>query len=460
MRARIFNVMQYEKHPETGEVLITEDRIISTVAHKSIKEWAYICHDSDVYSQADEEDDPKHVQGQKKPRHWHIVMKCSNAVDVSLIAKWLGIPENFVDVPKGAGAFLDCVQYLTHEDLKQQGMGKRLYSDECVKSNIDFRAQLDKRVENRLKYGRDLDPKDQMRHNVMYGGWTLRQCEDSDKITYMNDLERLKKYRLDYIQNRAPMPEIRINYYIDGLGGIGKNTASKALARSLFPEYEHEEDCYFEIGGDKVSLDGYDGQPVIIWNDRRAYDFIMTWGKGETFDIFDSHPTGSRHSIKYGSLRLINAVNIVNGIENYADFLDGLVGEYTSRDGVEHKVEDKGQSYRRFPIILCLREKDFDVLLNKGIAEGTREYTQYIGYRNMVGNFGRVAEKLEGKAQETVMIDMLRPALECTAQVKAKEAQKISDPEQIPDEFKDYGKQGAPPDEFVDVSELEELPFN
>lgn len=440
MRARVFNIMQYEKHPETGEVLLTEDRIISAVNHKSIKEWAYICHDDDVYSQADEENNPLHVQGKKKPRHWHIVLKCSNAVEVSVIAKWLDIPENFIDVPKGAGAFLDCVQYLTHEDLKQQGLGKRLYDDDKVKANFDFRADLDKRIENRLKYGRDLDPKDQMRHNVMYGGWTLRQCEDSDKITYMNDLDRLKKYRLDYIQNRAKMPEFRINYYIDGLGGIGKNTAAKVLARTLYPDIDHEEDCYFEVGGDKVSLDGYDGQPVIIWNDRRAYDFIMTWGKGETFDIFDSHPTGSRHSIKYGSLRLVNAVNIVNGVEPYTEFLDGLVGEYKDRQGNEHKVEDKGQSYRRFPIILCLREKDFDVLLNKGIANGTREYTQYIGYKNIVGNFGRVAENLSDRAQEVVMMDMIKPAIDCTEKVKAKEHTKISDPDLIPEEFKQYGK--------------------
>lgn len=439
MKSRTFNIMQYENHPETGEPLLNEETIKKALEHKSLKEWAYICHDGDVYSEKDELDNPNHVQGQTKPRHWHIVIKAGYAIDVTVIAKWFGIAENFVDVPKGAGAFLDCVQYLTHENLKQQGMGKRLYEDERVIANFDFRSRLDKRTENRLKYGVDLDPKDQMRHNVMYGGWTLTQCEESDPLVYMADMDRLKKYRLDYLQKRAPLPLLRLNYYVDGPGGIGKNTASRALAKSLYPDLA-DCDCYFEVGGDKVSFDGYDGQPVIIWNDRRARGFISTFGREETFDIFDSHPTNSKHSIKYGAVRLVNSVNIVNGVDSYQDFLNGLAGEYKTKDGQEFKSEDRGQSYRRFPIILCLRERDFDVLLNKGVAEGTREYEQYVGYKNLVGSFGEVAKKLEGRARDVVMVQMMEPALEVTEKVKQVETTKISNPEEIPEEFKQYGK--------------------
>lgn len=455
MKSRTFNIMQYEVHPDTGEPLLNEETIVKALAHKSIKKWAYVCHDEDVYSEKDEEDNPDHKQGDIKPTHWHIVMKAGYAIDVSVIAKWFGIPENFVDVPKGAGAFLDCVQYLTHEDLKQQGMGKRLYADDKVKANFDFRAELDKRTVNRMKYGKDLDPKDQMRHNVLYGGWNLLQCEKSDPLVYMADIDRLKKYRLDYLQNRAEMPLLRTNYYIDGQGGIGKNTASRALARVLFPDYEGQ--CFFEVGGDKVSFEGYDGEPVIIWNDRRAAGFVGSFGREETFDIFDSHPTDARHNVKYGSVRLVNAVNIVNGVEPYIDFLNGLAGEYTTRDGQEMKAEDKGQSYRRFPIILCLRETDFDVLLNKGVAEGTREYEQYIGYMNIVGSFGAVAKKLEGRAREKVEFDLLKPVLEFTEKVKQIESTKIEDPDSIPDEFSSYGQQGSV--EFTDIRDKDKLPF-
>lgn len=444
--SRIFNIMQYEKHPVSGESLIDEDTIKIALAHKTIKQWAYICHDADVYSDKDKAD-IGYKPGGIKPRHWHIVCRCDRYEDVSVIAKWFKIPENFVEVPKGHGAFLDCVQYLTHEDLKQQGMGKRLYADEKVKANFDFRAELDRRAENRLKYGADLNEKEQLRYNVMYGGWSLARCEKEDPLLYMRDVDRLKKLRMDYLQRRAAMPTLRINYYIDGAGGIGKNVASRALAKSLFPDYEGQ--CFFEVGGDKVSFEGYDGEPVIIWNDRRAAGFIAAFGREETFDIFDSHPTNARHHVKYDSVRLVNPVNIVNGVEDYQDFLNGLAGEYKTRDGQEMKAEDKGQSYRRFPIILCLRENDFDVLLNKGVANGTREFDQYIGYRNLKGSFARTAQMLEGRAQEVVQMHMLHPAIKATERIKEQEASKIEDLDKVPDEFKQYVKEADA--DIVDV---------
>ena len=54
-RGRVFNIMQYVNHPETGEPLLNEDTIKVALAHKTIKQWAYVLHDKDVYSQADEE---------------------------------------------------------------------------------------------------------------------------------------------------------------------------------------------------------------------------------------------------------------------------------------------------------------------------------------------------------------------------------------------------------------------
>ena len=43
-----------------------------------------------------------------------------------------------VDIPKGRGAFLDCVQYLTHSSEKCQEEGKALYPDSEVFSNFDW----------------------------------------------------------------------------------------------------------------------------------------------------------------------------------------------------------------------------------------------------------------------------------------------------------------------------------
>lgn len=75
LRARVYNIMQYEKHPTTNEILLTEETIKKALEHDSIMQWAYIRHDKDVYSLKDEKDDPSHKRGEFKPPYWHIVLR-------------------------------------------------------------------------------------------------------------------------------------------------------------------------------------------------------------------------------------------------------------------------------------------------------------------------------------------------------------------------------------------------
>ena len=395
MRARIFNIMQYEKHPETGEVLLTEDKIkVALLSHKTIKRWAYVCHDKDVYSALDEEQNPEHEEGKVKPRHWHIVLECpTHALEIGVVAKWFGIADNFVETAKGAGAFLDCVQYLTHEREEQQQLGKRLYLDKEVKANFDFRKELDTRAENKAKYGKDLNERDRIRYRVLYEGLTLRQLCVENPLAYQNDYSTLDKFRYKYITDRAEMPKTRINYYVCGRGGIGKGLICKAIARSLYPSLKDDDDIFFEVGAKGVPFDGYDGQPVIIWNDRRSVDLLEELGgRGNVFNVFDTHPTKGKQNVKYASVNLCNEVNIVNSVEPYKEFLDGLVADYDKKRKKKVIVEDKGQSYRRFPMIIPLHEEDFDLLMNRGFYYGTKEYEQYIEYNNIRGNMQRIAE--------------------------------------------------------------------
>lgn len=415
MRARTFNIMQYEKHPDTGEPLLNEDKIkLALEGHKSLKQWAYICHDSDVYSAADELNDSNHKQGMKKPRHWHIVISAPNAVETSVIAKWFSISENFVDCPKGAGAFLDCINYLTHEDDNQQAMGKVLYSDDCVKSNFNWREKLDNRAINKAKYGRDLSDKDQMRQDVLVYGKTLKECFESNSLLYANDLDTLKKLRGQYLANLQP-PTTRINFYVCGNGGEGKGVTCRALARALFPNYKDDCDRFFETGAKGSAFDGYDGQPVIIWNDRRAIDLLEELhGRGNVFNVFDTHPTKQKQNVKYSSIGLVNSVNIVNSVQPFEEFLNGLAGEYADKNGnlIKSEMSQRSQSYRRFPLIIALHKNDLDVLINRGFM-GEGSYEEYMMYSSIIGNFGRVralcgdnnekALEVEGRLTEPIV---------------------------------------------------------
>lgn len=454
IKSRIFNVMQYEQHPETGEVLLTEEKIKDALAHRTIKRWAYVCHDEDVYSALDEEHNPDHHKGEKKPRHWHIVIEMgSNQVEVGVIARWLGIADNFVNVAKGHGAFLDCVQYLTHEDDKQQGLGKRLYDDDRVTANFDFRYELDARAERKARYGRDLNEKDRLRNEVLYHGMTLREVVEKHPLEYQEDFSYLEKCRLRYISNIADMPNNRINYYVEGRGGIGKGLISRAIARALIDREGNmfDDDIYFEVGADRASFEGYDGQPVIIWNDCRAITLLQKLGGRENvFNIFDLFPPKIKQNIKYGSVRLNNVINIVNSVQPYTEFLDGLAGEYTSKNGETQHAEDKGQSYRRFPFFLVLHEEDYDLGMNKGVFEGTREYEQYMTYRGIRGNMQRIVDRCGSNYELRDMLSgkTLAPVIEKHDMMRERlQHEQQGTDEEIMKEFSDYGTMKGASDE-------------
>ena len=448
MKSRIFNIMQYEKHPETGEVLLTEEKIkIALLSHRMIKRWAYILHDKDVYSELDMEQNPEHVAWTVKPPHWHVVIEMgTRQIEVGVIAKWFGIAENYVETAKGAGAFLDCVQYLTHEQEKQQMLGKRLYEDDEVKANFKFRDELDKRVENRAKYGRDLNLKERLRMEVLLKGMTLRELVDKYPYEYMQDFPYLERCRLRYISKIAPMPQTRINFYIEGPGGIGKGLISRAIARAIVDrDYQmKDEDIFFEVGADKTSFEGYDGQPVLIWNDCRAITLLEKLGGRENvFNVFDPRPSAIQQNIKYGSIRLNNEINIVNSVQTWSEFLDGLAGDY-NKNGNRQKAEDKGQSYRRFPFFLVLHEEDYDLGMNKGVFDGTREFEQYMMYRGLRANMRRIAARL-GNNPELYNMEtkkLVEPVIDGHDTLKGLMiSRQQCDGEGNYEEFKDNGKQ-------------------
>lgn len=428
-------VEQYQKGDRSDSVTAVISELNTAFANQ--EQSVIISRDEYIAVKCPEEETI--YAGDPKPAHYHIVLQTEDAYSIPTIANWFGIEPQYVEIPKGKNKhkFADCVKYLTHESDKEQQKGKHFYSDAEVHANFDFRDMID-----HADAAKNIDSatdKERMRAEVLLEGKTLARCRAENPILFADDMEKLKKLRGEYLAT-VPMPPIRINYYIEGAGGIGKGTLSRLLAKQLFPNLTDDE-CFFEVGASGVALDGYDGQPVIIWHDRRAASLIQELsGRGNVFNVFDVHPARIRQNVKYSCATLVNAVNIIDGIEPYSDFLDGLAGEYTDRFNVEHTSEDKSQSYRRFPMIICLRENDFDCLVNKGFAEGTREFEEYICYKKVMGNFGKVMSRLEGAALDKVVVKMTQPIADKHNELLATVEKKISGVDDIPDEFKDYGK--------------------
>ena len=395
VRGRIFNCLQYEYNPKTGACLnFNENNILSCIKHKTITRYAYIKHDKDTVTEADIETGKGAYTdadlGRPKGVHWHIVLETkNNAYSVSTIAKWLGIPESMVDIPKGRGAFIDCVEYLRHSDIHQALKGKYEYDASEVKANFDWEIEVERLVLRKTEYEKPLSETEYVKNCVLYKGMTIAEVVEKYPTLYQEQMTQIEKLRLGYLNKFAPMPQFRVNYYIYGGSGSGKDTMAHSLAKALFPGREYDDDVYFEIGAKKVTFSGYDGQPVIIWSEFRAETFVETLGGYESvLGTIDIIPKNKREHRKFGDIRLVNAVNIVTSTQDYRDFLRGLIKEGDP---------DPTQAHRRFPIIIPIHERSFDIMVNSGYLNSP-EFSEYVTWRGLVqGSYAEIARTISSR---------------------------------------------------------------
>lgn len=386
---RTANIVQQAK-------FINEDTIKSIVnQYKVIKKWAYILHDKDT-----------NEDGTPKEPHYHIVLSLNPPTNIESIAKWFGVPTNLIGIPKGSkgkygvNAFLDCTKYLTHEDEKQQEKGKYLYSDDEVKCNFEFREEIDTYEVKRINYQSNQqsmfgsnaisEKTKQLRVQVLEGKLKLSDIEHDDYVTDMNQLNMCRR---EYLRKHAAMPMFRANYYIHGGSGSGKSFASRALAKAIFdPNNElKDEEVFFVTGQGKAMFQGYDGQPVIIFDDLRATALLKYYegNPGAIFNLFDPIPSTSEQNIKFGSIKLTHCLAIVNSIETFEEFSQNIC--YKIQKYQDTPEPDK-QIWRRFPFFMVLREggkQVYDLFVSRQFFNpDEKNYKAYDCFRQMGVSYG------------------------------------------------------------------------
>lgn len=142
----------------------------------------------------------------------------------------------------------------------------------------------------------------------------------------------------------------------------------RALARSLCPDMVDDSEIFFEVGAPGAAFEGYDGQPVIIWNDRRHGTLLKELkGRENVFNVFDTHPTRQKQNIKFGSVALVNKINIVNSVEPYDEFLDGFVAKHKNENGEWEQEEDKGQKLSPFSFHYAIARRRFRFNAQQGL---------------------------------------------------------------------------------------------
>lgn len=324
-RGRIFSI--FFENPYNAKDEEIANIIKNGLNHRSIKEWLYV----DIPVQLIGEDDFKFGGT------W-LIMRFSSNIEKIKVENWFG---GFLATKHtGKDVFIESI-YDTLNGKYGKGFALMYFEKSKIKSNFDWIEEIAEYEKRRLKKANkdNLSELESMKFDVLYKGKTLRECQRENEKLYVGNIIILQKLRKSYLQdNRANK---RVNYFIYGKQGISPLLYSKILARSLYPDFEEEElifyaDSYNTREKD-FGLKGYDGQPVIIYNNLEKLEFMDLF-RAETGFLTSFRTTG------VFNIYIQNEVNIVLSDVPFEEYFKN--------------VYDKRALYEAFPLTNVIKVDD------------------------------------------------------------------------------------------------------
>lgn len=221
----VMNYLPYFKEPP-----------IDTIKrYKTIKKYAFICHDKDY-----------NEKGVLESPHYHIYLNFGRAsVRFDVVAKWFGVEPQYVNKVKRTGSLLD---YLTHSG--ENDKFKHQYSPEEVTANFDFvkEAEIEKTFGDFTKYS--------YAKQLEY----VHSLPADKQLKYYSELKKRWQLECDY---RSLQHDRNIDVvFIYGKGGTGKTTYAKNMLKKMGYDY-----CVSSSSNDLFQ--DYKGQWGIILDDMR-----------------------------------------------------------------------------------------------------------------------------------------------------------------------------------------------
>lgn len=228
---------------------MSQEDVEAGLDHNAVQDYAYILHDKDV-----------HEDGTPVAPHWHIMIRFKRPVQTESLCKWFGIKSNMIGYI--LGTFGDAVAYLTHRNKPE----KYQYLDEEIKSNYDFKVEVEKALSKKKASQRKEEIIDLIRSGI------VREYNYTEYITAL-EYDKFKRaidnaftYRRDTLKSLDRHMNV---IYIYGGSGTGKTTYAKQLAINKGLS------CYISSGSNDP-LDGYKGQDCLILDDIRPGDFLLS----------------------------------------------------------------------------------------------------------------------------------------------------------------------------------------
>lgn len=322
--------------------------------YRTIKKWAYILHNNDVYNLKDEQIDITHKAGTKKPNHYHVYCNFGNqSLNHEYFAGLFKIEANMVQRITSTAA--NCLLYFVHGTRDSIAEGKYQYSWKNVVHSSNWSPQV---LAEQVRYIGNFD-------DFSY----IEQIEKVKEITDVS--ERIKATRLlnDAYNAELQYRMTRVRRYmqvifITGGTGSGKTTYArqfiekanyfdivpKELWSKKFAKGEKPFKAldYGISGGNNDPLENYKGQEAYILDDLR--DTSMTLDNLLKFvDNYTNSAVKSRFTNKcfFGSLLIITSIV-------------PLCKWYKQGD-IKASGEDLNQLYRRINTYVEVDEKEIRI---------------------------------------------------------------------------------------------------
>ena len=251
---------------------------------RSIKYYAYILHDKDVYTEEDEKANPEHKAGTLKEPHWHILLVFFDGQQqqIKYIAKWFGQPANTVEKVKSPRVE-DAFAYLIHQNAPT----KHQYDVTEVKANFDYEAFI---AQNAMF----LDRKDELISQIASGKITRSNMTDHVTSHEYTQFKRAIEDAFDYYDRANFTLDRNLDViFVDGESGLGKTGIGKNFAT------QRGYSCFISSVGTDM-FDGYANEEVVVFDDIRD-DCGLTFA--QFLKTIDNH-TNSRGKSRFKNKNL------------------------------------------------------------------------------------------------------------------------------------------------------------
>ena len=361
-------------------------------SYKTIKKWACILHDRDVYSELDEFKNSEHKQGTKKPNHYHIYVNFgSQSVKHTLVANWFKIGENMVQrIDTTAN---NCLLYFVHGTNDAIMEGKYQYTWSDVKHSSNWSPQVLAEQVQYIGHFEKFSYKEQIEkvHSIVDTQERVKMQELLDK-----SLKTELQYRSTFVDRYIQV------MFITGNSGSGKTTFARQLVEKMNyfdivpKEYWRKEPNdsdkpfrHLDYGISGMSNDvfeSYKGEDVYILDDMRDTSFDLP----DLLKFLDNH-TNSSVKVRFANKCFVGVLLIITSTVPLSKWYKDL-----KRSG----IESLKQLYRRINSYVIVDDKEIT------FYEDINDNGEPFGYYTVIPN--KTAEYYKDKPKSISLCNIAK----------------------------------------------------